>query len=360
MNPHVTVVVPCYNAAPFLRATLDSALKQSHAPFEVLVIDDGSTDQSAAIAASYGPPVRVISQANQGESVARNRGIEVARGNWIAFLDADDIWLPEKLERQLAAAEPDVACIHTNFRPFGTNRHVRDVSKIPAAKRYTLERFFLGRSPIRPSTVMVPKWLPARFPTWTRFAEDIIYFVDVCRLGKVVLLKDFLTEVRYHPASQSAGLGIVSQWHQTFEEWLLRNEEHLDRARLRSLRRQMLDRLVHQTFKSHYQRNDREFGVLRNYLARYAGDPVVQPLLDGKIPSYWFYTLNRTLGKLQGMSRGLWRSGEPAAPSQVFPRLAAFEEIPVVDQRQADGSDSDSEADSSVRVPGTQGRRKAA
>ena len=100
MKPRVTVVIPCFNAARFLRETLESALNQSHAPIEVLVIDDGSTDQSAAIAASYGPPVRVISQTNQGESVARNRGIEEARGSWIAFLDADDIWLPEKLERQ--------------------------------------------------------------------------------------------------------------------------------------------------------------------------------------------------------------------------------------------------------------------
>ena len=104
------------------------------------MIDDGSTDQSAAIAASYGPPVRVISQTNQGESIARNRGIEEARGSWIAFLDADDIWLPEKLERQITAVQPGVACIHTNFLPFGTCHHVRDVSKVPAAKRYSLER----------------------------------------------------------------------------------------------------------------------------------------------------------------------------------------------------------------------------
>ena len=223
----MTVVIPCFNAARSLRATLESALNQSHAPIEVLVIDDGSTDQSAAIAASYGPPVRVISQTNQGESIARNRGIEEARGSWIAFLDADDIWLPEKLERQITAVQPDVACIHTNFLPFGTCHHVRDVSKVPAAKRYSLERLFLGRSPIRPSTLMVPKSLPARFPTWTRFAEDAIDFVEVCRLGKVVLVEDFLTAVRCHPASQSAGPGVVAQWHQTFEEWLRRNQRHL-------------------------------------------------------------------------------------------------------------------------------------
>ncbi|MGA2253404.1 MAG: glycosyltransferase family 2 protein [Thermoguttaceae bacterium] len=315
MNPSVTVVIPCFNAAPFLRATLESTLNQSHAPFEVLVIDDGSTDESAAIAESYGPPVRVISQTNQGESVARNRGIEEAKGNWIAFLDSDDIWLPEKLERQLAVAEPDVACIHSNFLPFGANHHVRDVSKISAAKRYSLERLFLGRSPIRPSTIMVPKSLPVRFPTWTRFAEDTIYFVDVCQLGKVVLVKEFLTAVRYHSASQSAGPGVVAQWHQTFEEWLRRNQDRLDRDRLRSLRRQMLDRLVHQTFKAYYKQQGREFGLLRNYLAQYAGDPAVQPLLEGRIPPYWFYSLYRGLGKLRGLWQELWMGGKSAGSS---------------------------------------------
>ena len=220
MDQSVTVVIPCYNAARFLRQTLESVLNQTHAPLEVLVIDDGSTDESAAIAQSYGPPVRVICQPNQGESVARNRGIEEARGDWIAYLDADDLWLPEKLERQLAAVQPGVSCIHTNFRPFGTNNHVRDVSQIPAGKRYALERLFLGRSPIRPSTLMVPRSLPARFPTWTQFAEDTIYFVEVCRLGRVVLVKDFLTAVRCHSASQSAAPDIAAQWHQAFEEWL--------------------------------------------------------------------------------------------------------------------------------------------
>jgi len=189
------------------------------------------------------------------------------------------------------------------------------VSRIPAAKRYALERLFLGRSPIRPSTIMVPKSLPARFPTWTRFAEDIIYFVDVCQLGKVVLVNDFLTKIRYHSASQSAKPAVVARWHQTFEEWLRRNQDCLNADRLLLLRRKMLNRLVHQTFKAYYKRQSREFALLRNYLAQYAGDPVVQPLLDGRIPPYWFYTLHRGLGKLRGAWRELWLSAKPSSSS---------------------------------------------
>src|SRR4051812_13046945 len=101
-KPTISVVIPCYNGALYLRETLESALAQNYAPLEILVVDDGSEDDSAAIAESCGAPVRVIRQPNQGESVARNRGIDEARGDWVAFLDADDLWEPEKLERQVA------------------------------------------------------------------------------------------------------------------------------------------------------------------------------------------------------------------------------------------------------------------
>ena len=147
MKARVSTVIPCFNAAPFLRQTINSVRSQSHIPCEVLVIDDGSTDESAAIARSYGPPVRVITQANRGESAARNRGICEATGDWIAFLDADDLWLPRKLEEQLAVVGPGVACVHTNYRTFGTHCHTRDLAAIPPRRRYSLESFFLGHLP---------------------------------------------------------------------------------------------------------------------------------------------------------------------------------------------------------------------
>lgn len=92
-SAHVTVsvITPCYNGGRFLRQTLQSALDQTRTPLEIIVIDDGSTDDSAKIAESFGAPVRVIRQANQGESVARNRGIAEARGTHLLFLDADDL-----------------------------------------------------------------------------------------------------------------------------------------------------------------------------------------------------------------------------------------------------------------------------
>lgn len=97
----ISVIIPVYNGARFLAEAIDSALAQSVAPFEVVVIDDGSTDTSAAIANAYGGIVRCISQANGGLSVARNSGLAATTGELIAFLDADDAWPADSLALRL-------------------------------------------------------------------------------------------------------------------------------------------------------------------------------------------------------------------------------------------------------------------
>lgn len=96
----VSAVIPAYNAAPFIARAIESVLAQTRPVLEVLVVDDGSRDETAVIAERFGPPVRVIRQANAGPSAARNHGARLSRGEWIALLDADDAWLPTKLERQ--------------------------------------------------------------------------------------------------------------------------------------------------------------------------------------------------------------------------------------------------------------------
>jgi glycosyltransferase involved in cell wall biosynthesis len=101
----VSIITPCYNGARYLRQTLESAVRQSRPALEVIVIDDGSTDDSAAIAESFGAPVRVIRQTNHGESVARNRGLEAARGSHVLFLDADDLLHPDALAHLAPALE---------------------------------------------------------------------------------------------------------------------------------------------------------------------------------------------------------------------------------------------------------------
>ena len=97
----ISVVIPAYNASSFLAATLNSILAQTLPADEILVIDDGSKDDTADIAASFGPPVRVIRRANAGQASSRNFGVQQASSEWIAFLDADDLWEPAKLARQI-------------------------------------------------------------------------------------------------------------------------------------------------------------------------------------------------------------------------------------------------------------------
>ena len=108
-TPLVDVILPAYNGSSVIRKALDSALAQD-VPLRVIVVDDGSTDDSAEIARSYGPRVTVIRQANRGVSGARNTGLAAATAPYVALLDQDDIWQPGKLARQvkLIEAYPEV------------------------------------------------------------------------------------------------------------------------------------------------------------------------------------------------------------------------------------------------------------
>ncbi|MEH2058127.1 MAG: glycosyltransferase family A protein [Nostoc sp.] len=115
-TPKVSVIIPAYNAMSFLPQALDTLFNQTFQDFEVLIIDDGSSDHIATWAAEITHPnVKLISQANQGQSVARNNGIRLSQSEYIAFLDADDLWEPTKLEKQVSAfiKNPELGLVDT-------------------------------------------------------------------------------------------------------------------------------------------------------------------------------------------------------------------------------------------------------
>jgi len=99
--PFVSVIIPVYNSADFLGQAIDSVLDQTFMDFEIIVVDDGSTDRTPEVSAQYSDHIKYIRQPNGGNAAARNRGVVEARGRWLCFLDADDLWEPRKLERQL-------------------------------------------------------------------------------------------------------------------------------------------------------------------------------------------------------------------------------------------------------------------
>ena len=119
-GPLVSCIIPVYNGEAFLGEAVASILAQSYHPLEILIVDDGSSDGTAELGRSFPEPVRYLRQENAGAVIARNRGAREARGSFLAFLDADDLWLPEKLTRQMAELARDPAlhcsvCLIQNF-----------------------------------------------------------------------------------------------------------------------------------------------------------------------------------------------------------------------------------------------------
>jgi glycosyltransferase involved in cell wall biosynthesis len=116
-TPRVSVIVPTYNRARLVCATLESVFAQSYQDFEIIVVDDGSTDDTAAAVAAYGDRVRYLRQANRGVNPARNCGIAAARGEFIALADSDDLWEPWKLATQVKLLEtyPAVGFVFSDF-----------------------------------------------------------------------------------------------------------------------------------------------------------------------------------------------------------------------------------------------------
>jgi glycosyltransferase involved in cell wall biosynthesis len=130
----VSVIIPVYNGERFLEDAIGSVLEQTYPSVECLVVDDGSTDGSYEIASAREPEIRLIRQANRGVAAARNAGAAAAAGSFIAFLDADDVWLPTKLERQmpLFADDPSLGLAYCGLKV--TDRHLEGGTPRPCPR----------------------------------------------------------------------------------------------------------------------------------------------------------------------------------------------------------------------------------
>ena len=137
----ISAVIPAYNSAAHIQRALDSVLTQTRPADEIIVVDDGSTDGTAEIVRSYGDKVRLIEQANSGASAARNAGILAATGDWIALLDADDEWLPEKLKMQTEFIERDtsIVWVTSNYDRCLCDQNIR---KTHPAKKKAMKKLF--------------------------------------------------------------------------------------------------------------------------------------------------------------------------------------------------------------------------
>jgi glycosyltransferase involved in cell wall biosynthesis len=179
----ISVIIPAYNAERYIGKAIESCLGQTYAPHEIIVIDDASTDGMAAVAESFPSSVRVIRLArNMGVSVARNRGVQASTGDWIAFLDADDWFLPEKLElqRRCALKHERAVIIYTGFRILSVSGKESSGWFVPPGKLRPMLRY---RCPIHLSTVALRRdafdsvggfdpslWIGQDWELWLRLA----------------------------------------------------------------------------------------------------------------------------------------------------------------------------------------------
>ena len=195
----ISVVIPSYNQASFLPESIESVLKQTLKPHEIIVVDDGSNDNTKEVVAQY--PVTYLHENNSGPSVARNYGIQRATGDWIALLDADDVWLPRKLEVQASRIKDEGLCYCATTRFFGDG-HTEDAETFPwDGAREALKR----RNFIDPSSVLVRRDLVLSvggFDPNMRAAEDWELWLKLLRVCKFVDVPERL--LRYRVTSSSA------------------------------------------------------------------------------------------------------------------------------------------------------------
>lgn len=201
----VTVVIPNYNYAHYLGESVDSVLEQTYPDIEIIVVDDGSQDGSPKVLESYRDKIRAVFQRNQGVSAARNNGAAAGKGEYIAFLDADDVWLPGKIERQVArfAADQTLGLVHVGVDEMDADGnsllHRLEGSDGDAVD----DLLMLGRKGILGggSGLMVPRTIfdsIGGFDTRLSTSADYDLFVQVALRHKVGFVPEILLRYRVH------------------------------------------------------------------------------------------------------------------------------------------------------------------
>jgi glycosyltransferase involved in cell wall biosynthesis len=214
--PRVDIIIPVYNSVATVAESVESALGQTFTDFIVIAVDDGSTDASAEVLSRYGARIKVLAQPNRGLSAARNAGVRLGTAEYVAFLDADDIWEPEMLERTVAAldrlahsvlAYTDVTIVDSSGRPLDASLVGNSLGRAPQ-----LDDLFVTLWPIMPSAVVMRRSV---FETIGGFSEafrglgyeDVLMWMRARELGEFAYLPEPLVRWRFsafpHPLKRA-------------------------------------------------------------------------------------------------------------------------------------------------------------
>ncbi|WP_276133754.1 glycosyltransferase family 2 protein [Polluticoccus soli] len=205
-----SVIIPAYNAGKTIVRAIESALEQTHAPYEIIVINDTSSDNTGELIESFGERVKHIQLLqNCGSAVARNKGLDAASGDYIAFLDADDLWHEQKLElvASILSAKPDISFLYHSY----TLQDIRTITSPQGAVLYQTPFVkFLTRNPVATPCAVITNSKEFRFEPSMRYMEDYdlwlriaykhkAYFIDIplTQIGRPVLSEGGISENKW-------------------------------------------------------------------------------------------------------------------------------------------------------------------
>jgi glycosyltransferase involved in cell wall biosynthesis len=214
MGKLVSIIIPCYNSRLYLARAIESALSQIYSDFEVIIIDDGSTDETRDIAFRFRreEQVRYFHQDNRGLSSARNFGLRVSRGKYVALLDADDIWLPNKLNKQIDYFNRFAHCgmVFTDYSTFnveGVIANTRNDDRHTGTVSY--EQLLLRSNFIYPSTVLIRRDVFDRcgyFDESLKSIEDYDMWLRIAQQFEIRGVRESLTKIRIHESNMSGNV----------------------------------------------------------------------------------------------------------------------------------------------------------
>lgn len=199
----VSVIIPAYNASQYICQAINSVLMQTVTITEIIVVDDGSTDNTAELVKTAAPNITLIRQSNRGPSAARNRGLDLAQGDVVAFLDADDLWFTNKIERQLEFISPEngVSGVTSGFEIFNDMGSIKRkfITRDAEVQQYTPLDFAVFPR-VLPSFLIIDRRVAGdvRFPESINASEDLIYMSQIRVKGKIRAVEEVLLRRRHH------------------------------------------------------------------------------------------------------------------------------------------------------------------
>ena len=258
MKTHlVSVIIPTYNCGKYIKDAIESVFSQTYKNFEIIVIDDGSTDDTENNINGYVDRITYFKQPHRGAASARNEGLKRAKGDFIAFLDADDVWEKEKLEKQIRYFEehPEVGMVYTDLYRIDmrTNRMLHRWSEVFPVKEGFLFKDLIERNFIQTSTTLIKKEVIeciGFFDETFKAYEDIDYWVRIAEKFKIGYIPEPL--VKYRMFS-----GTLSQ--KTF--WMVEGrlkvfEKHASKIEDEKWKRKVLADIYSEFMIAHYLFND--------------------------------------------------------------------------------------------------------